>query len=306
MQIHEIFQPKIDESVLKGIKNAAASVVKAAPAVASHYAGKILGAAGIDPNTGLGTSNPFGDKEAEAAKAAEPIIKNQAADLQEKWAKTKNTNPAALKQSLNNVLHNILLQRKIGRDYTELNGWVDSTPATQQRAAAIEQAIGKSMNNIIAAGPRASVQDWEALVRPATQAMQLMAFHPRRYSSVGTGSLPKVAVTPKGWTVGNTVLAPGNPVHAPIIQILNAQRQQTNTVPKLKQTPQGIMVGTQLVGQNQPAYQALQDIINGSAAAPAAKPTQPPSSGVSIGGEPLGDDPASQQILAAIQKQGIK
>lgn len=305
MQIHEIFRPRANESILKGIKNAAASVARAAPAIASNIGGQILAKAGLDANTGLGTTNPFGNKEAEAAKAAEPIIKNQAADLQKKWAETKNTNPAALKQSLNNVLHNILLQRKVGNDYTDLSNWVSADPAIQQRAGVLEKQIEKSLNDIIAAGPAATVQNWESLVRGATRSMQLIAFHPKKYSY--TESLPRITVSPAGWAIGNTVLSPANPAHVPVIQILNAQQQQTNTVPKLTQTPQGIKIGTQLIGQNQPAYQALTNIVNGSTAAPAAKPTQPPSSGVSIGGEPLDpNDPASQKILAAMKKQGLK
>ena len=259
MQIHEIFRPRANESILKGIKNAAASVARAAPAIASNIGGQILAKAGLDANTGLGTTNPFGNKEAEAAKAAEPIIKNQAADLQKKWAETKNANPVALKQSLNNVLHNILLQRKIGNDYTDLNNWVDADPVTQKRAGFLKKQIEKSLNDIIAAGPTATVQNWEALVRAATKAMQLIAFHPKKYNY---NTLPRVTVSPAGWAIGNTVLSPANPDHSLIIQILNAQQQQQpNIMPKLKQTPQGIMIGTQLIGKNHPAYKALTAMI---------------------------------------------
>lgn len=303
MQIHEIFRPRANESILKGIKNAAASVARAAPAVASHIGGQILAKAGLDANTGLGTENPFGDKEAEAAKAAEPIIKNQAASLQKKWAETKNANPAALKQSLDRVLHNILLQRKIGNDYKDISNWVSTDPAIQQRATALENQIEKSFDSIIAAGPAATVQNWEALVRSATQAMQLITFHPKKYSYGGT-AMPAVSVTPTGWNIGNTVLTPSNPAHNTIIQILNAQQQQTGTVPKLKPNPQGIMIGTQLVGKNQPAYQFLSTIVNNTQSATPAATTKP-SSGASLGGEPLDpSDPASQKILAAMQKQG--
>lgn len=302
MQIYEIFQTK--ESILKGVANKVGAV---AGAVASNLGGQILSKAGLDPNAGLGTKNPFGDKEAAAEKAAEPLIQRQADDLYKKWTAAKNTNPAALKQSLNSVVHNTLLQSKLGKDYTDLNGWVDADPLVQQRAAMIEKQIGTALNNITNAVPKDTAPAWEQLVRATNQAMQLINFHPKKYSSVGTGAMPRVAVTPKGWTIGNTVLAPGNPAHAPIIQILNAQRQQLGNTPKLKQTPQGIMVGSQLVGPNQPAYQTLANIVDGGTTAPVAKTAPPPSSGASIGGEPLDpNDPASQQILAAMKKQGIK
>ena len=259
MQIHEIFRPRTNESILKGVANKVGAV---AGAVASNLGGQILAKAGLDANTGLGTSNPFGDKEAEAAKAAEPLIRRQADDLYKKWVSVAGRNnpppPAALKQSLDHVVHNILLQSKIGKDYTEINNWVDVDPAIQREAAIIEQQISSAMNSITNAKQPADTADaWLQLVRATNKAMQMINFHPKKYSY-----LPKITMSPTGWKVGNTSLVPGNTAHAPIIQILNAQQQQQpNVMPKLKQTPQGIMIGTQLIGQNHPAYQALTAMI---------------------------------------------
>lgn len=273
MQIHEITHSRVNEGILKGVANAINRIPAVAGAVASNIGGQILAKAGLDPNTGLGTTNPFGDKEAEAAKLAEPLIKNQAVSLQKQWAEADHSNPSATQQSLNRVLHNTLLQRKIGNDYTELNAWVDPDPAIQQRAATIEKQIETALKTIGSAGANADTASWEGLVRAATQAMQLISFHPKKYSA---SALPSIKATPTGWTIGNTVLSPNNPAHAPVIQIINTQRQQTGAPPKLKQTPQGLMIGSQLIGKNNPAFQALSSIINGdtdsSTPPPAAQP----------------------------------
>lgn len=258
MQIHEIFRPRTNESILKGVANKVGAV---AGAVASNLGGQILAKAGLDANTGLGTSNPFGDKEAEAAKAAEPLIRRQADDLYKKWVSVAGRNnpppPAALKQSLDHVVHNILLQSKIGKDYTEINNWVDVDPAIQREAAIIEQQISSAMNSITNAKQPADTADaWLQLVRATNKAMQMINFHPNKRA------MPEITMSPTGWKIGNTSLDPMNYDHALIIQILNAQQQQQpNVMPKLKQTPQGIMIGTQLIGKNHLAYKALTNII---------------------------------------------
>lgn len=282
MQIHEITYSRVNESILKGVTNAIKRAPAVAGAVASNIGGQILAKAGMDANTGLGTTNPFGDKEAEAAKLAEPLIKNQAASLQKKWAAADHSNPATTQQSLNRVLHNTLLQRKIGNDYNELNAWVDPDPAIQQRAATIEKQIETAMKTITNAGSKADEASWEALVRAASQAMQLISFHPKKYSA---SSMLRITSTPAGWTIGNTVLSPNNPAHAPIIQMINAQQQQTGSAPKLKQTPQGLMIGPQLVGRNNPAFQTLSNIVNGTSSS--AGTSQPPGN-APTNGQPTG------------------
>lgn len=305
MQIHEITRQDIPESILKGVSNAIQRIPAVAGAVASNIGGQILAKAGLDANTGLGTTNPFGDKEAEAAKLAEPLIKNQAVSLQKQWAAADHSNPAAIQKSLNNVLHNTLLQRKIGNDYNELNSWVDADPAIQQRAATIEKQIEAALKTIANAGAKADTASWEALVRAATQAMQLISFHPKRYSAVGSGTLPKIIATPTGWTIGNTRLAPANPTHAPIIQIINAQQQQTNSIPKLKQTPQGLMIGSQLVGRNNPAFQTLSNIINGNDTSTPTQPSTSQTPPISFGGEVQNpNDPATARLTAMAKQQG--
>lgn len=302
MQIHEITRQDIPESILKGVSNAIQRIPAVAGAVASNIGGQILAKAGLDANTGLGTTNPFGDKEAEAAKLAEPLIKNQAVSLQKQWAAADHSNPAAIQKSLNNVLHNTLLQRKIGNDYNELNSWVDSDPAIQQRAATIEKQIEAALKTIANAGAKADTASWEALVRAATQAMQLISFHSKKYS---TSTLPKIAATPTGWTIGNTVLSPKNPAHAPVIQILNTQQQQTGSVPKLKQTPQGLTIGSQLVGKNNPAFQTLSSIVNGNTTSPATQTSAPQTPPISFGGEVQNpNDPATARLTAMAKQQG--
>lgn len=311
MQIYEIFQA--NENVLKGVANSVKSVASRAPAiagaVASDIGSRILSRAGLPGDVGLGSKNAFGDKEAQAARTAEPIIKAQADNLFKQWAANKDrSNPAALQQSLISVVQNTLLQRKLGRDYTNLDNWVAQDPQTQQRAAGLVKNITAGIDTILKSDPQDTAQAWENLVRATSQAMSLMTFHPKNYNYSGQAAaqMPVVTTTAQGYNIGNTALNSTNPAQQTMIQLIKSQVAPNGALPRITVTPQGYMLGSLPLTPTNATHKKLIDIITGGEPKTTTQPTAKPSTGgVSLGGENLDpNDPASQQILAAMKKQG--
>ncbi len=307
MQIYEIFQA--NESVLKGVANSVKSAVSRAPAiagaVASDLGSRILSRAGLPGDVGLGTDNAFGDKETQAARAAEPLIKAQADNLFKQWAANKDrSNPAALQQSLIGVVQNTLLQKKLGRDYTNLDNWVAQDPQTQQRAAALVKNITTGIDTILKSNPQDTAQAWENLVRATSQAMSLMTFHPKNYNYSGQAAvqMPVVLATAQGYNIGNTVLNSTNPAQQTMIQLIKSQVAPNGAPPKITVTPQGYMLGSLPLTPTNATHKKLIDIISGSQpktkkAKPTAKPqpTAKPIAGTEIKGAKAGA-PTSAEV----------
>ncbi len=307
MQIYEIFQA--NESVLKGVANSVKSAVSRAPAiagaVASDLGSRILSRAGLPGDVGLGTDNAFGDKETQAAKAAEPLIKAQADNLFKQWAANKDrSNPAALQQSLIGVVQNTLLQKKLGRDYTNLDNWVAQDPQTQQRAAALVKNITTGIDTILKSNPQDTAQAWENLVRATSQAMSLMTFHPKNYNYSGQAAvqMPVVLATAQGYNIGNTVLNSTNPAQQTMIQLIKSQVAPNGAPPKITVTPQGYMLGSLPLTPTNATHKKLIDIISGGQpktkkAKPTAKPqpTAKPIAGTEIKGAKAGA-PTSAEV----------
>ncbi len=307
MQIYEIFQA--NESVLKGVANSVKSAVSRAPAiagaVASDIGSRILSRAGLPGDVGLGTDNAFGDKETQAAKAAEPLIKAQADNLFKQWAANKDrSNPAALQQSLIGVVQNTLLQKKLGRDYTNLDNWVAQDPQTQQRAAALVKNITTGIDTILKSNPQDTAQAWENLVRATSQAMSLMTFHPKNYNYSGQAAvqMPVVLATAQGYNIGNTVLNSTNPAQQTMIQLIKSQVAPNGAPPKITVTPQGYMLGSLPLTPTNATHKKLIDIIGGGQpktkkAKPTAKPqpTAKPIAGTEIKGAKAGA-PTSAEV----------
>ncbi len=307
MQIYEIFQA--NESVLKGVANSVKSAVSRAPAiagaVASDIGSRILSRAGLPGDVGLGTDNAFGDKETQAARAAEPLIKAQADNLFKQWAANKDrSNPAALQQSLIGVVQNTLLQKKLGRDYTNLDNWVAQDPQTQQRAAALVKNITTGIDTILKSNPQDTAQAWENLVRATSQAMSLMTFHPKNYNYSGQAAvqMPVVLATAQGYNIGNTVLNSTNPAQQTMIQLIKSQVAPNGAPPKITVTPQGYMLGSLPLTPTNATHKKLIDIISGGQpktkkAKPTAKPqpTAKPIAGTEIKGAKAGA-PTSAEV----------
>ncbi len=307
MQIYEIFQA--NESVLKGVANSVKSAVSRAPAiagaVASDLGSRILSRAGLPGDVGLGTDNAFGDKETQAARAAEPLIKAQADNLFKQWAANKDrSNPAALQQSLIGVVQNTLLQKKLGRDYTNLDNWVAQDPQTQQRAAALVKNITTGIDTILKSNPQDTAQAWENLVRATSQAMSLMTFHPKNYNYSGQAAvqMPVVLATAQGYNIGNTVLNSTNPAQQTMIQLIKSQVAPNGAPPKITVTPQGYMLGSLPLTPTNATHKKLIDIISGGQpktkkAKPTAKPqpTAKPIAGTEIKGAKAGA-PTSAEV----------
>lgn len=295
MQIYEVFQA--NENVLKGVANSVKSAVSRAPAiagaVASDIGSRILSRAGLPGDVGLGTDNAFGDKEAQAARTAEPLIKAQADNLFKQWAANKDrSNPTALKQSLMNMVQNTLLQRKLGRDYTKLDNWVAQDPQTQQRAAALVKNMTTGIDTILKSNPQDTAKTWEDLVRATSQAMSLMTFHPKDYNYAGFSGtqMPTIVPTAQGYNIGTTALNAANPAQQTMIQLIKTQTAN-GVAPKIVATPQGYKLGSTLLSPNNSTHKKLIDIISGgnAGAQPTTKPTAQPTT-----------EPAAQQSKVGV------
>lgn len=208
MQIHEIFNRKVNEASVGGAVRGAVQGAKTAGgvlgAVASGIAGqlkstasqKVLGTDVFDK-----TDKALGpEAEQRARSMSKSMIATQAATNQKLWnqavaemMKTAGAGSAAeldsaarqsLVINLTNQLNQNFLQGRI-KDYKQLPAAVEvpkppsQTPPATEVVPAIEAAMDQiaSLRNIN--NPTASTADWQKLATAAYDAMALLQFHPK-------------------------------------------------------------------------------------------------------------------------------
>lgn len=201
MQIHEIFRRRADEGVLKGIpvarqavSNFAQRAGQVGKAVAYNLAGQVLQKAGLPKDLGDGSKEAgFGSGMDAAAKVNEPLIRQIATRLQERYdlgvkqamQKERVATPMQLSSvartnivtSLKNYLHSKVMQNKVGVDYKQLPRYIDPQHRDQanRTVAAMDNVISKiasfSANGV-------TPDDWRGLANSAYNAMSLMQFYP--------------------------------------------------------------------------------------------------------------------------------
>jgi hypothetical protein len=151
-------------------------------AAANIIGGKILSAAGLPADAGMGSKNPFGDKEAQARKAAAPLVKTQADQLYRQWAEaSKKTAPntPAMQQSLDSIIKNTLMR---GKPLETLGRYI-STEKSNDVAAQLK-AIQQSKQNLFSKNAQQTYQDWFNLVNAASELNHLSAFWPAAYTGI--------------------------------------------------------------------------------------------------------------------------
>ena len=225
MQIYEIFQ----ENILKGVtpaaprpapvagptapRNFAQRLPDTLKAIGQNIGSQILTKAGLPGDAGLGTDNPFGNKEAEARKATAKTVQVQAEQLFKKWVEAAKTNQGfpsnAMAQSVKSMVLNTLLRRQAG---SEIDGMLTRIDKLKQpEAQKLIQQIETSMANMTDKQAKDSFQDWYAIVNSANELNHLAAFHPRSYQDY-------VEFDGQEYRIGNKTLDPNKEEDRAIIQ----------------------------------------------------------------------------------------
>jgi len=167
-------------------------------ALGSRLRDKLAADAGLSGVPDTGNNNAYGDQRAAAAKAAGPLISQQARQELAKWnqavantvkqagvsspAQLPQASRNALKLSLMNQVNSNFLQKQLGNNYKELPEYVDDT--AQQEAAAqiakLDNAINAILNfNAPKSDSAAELQRWQDLSQATYDMRSLMKFHPK-------------------------------------------------------------------------------------------------------------------------------
>ena len=173
------------------------------------------------PDTG--DDNAYGDQRAAAAKAAAPLISQQAQEEMTKWNQAISTAlqqnggsstaqlPApvkqALAQSLMNQVYTNFLQGRLGKEYRKLPEYVNGK-ATQQAAsqvAKLDNAIKAILNfNAPKSAPAAELQRWQDLSQSAYDMRSLLQYYPKNVEHGAGKKMPVITVAPGGtFKIGN-------------------------------------------------------------------------------------------------------
>ena len=256
MQIYEIFH----ENILKGVTPAAPrpapvagptaprNFVQRMPdvlgAIGQNIGSKILTKAGLPGDAGLGTDNPFGNKEAEARKATAKTVQVQAEQLFKKWVEAAKTNQGfptnAMSQSVKSMVLNTLLRRQAG---SEIDGMLTRIDKVKQpEAQKLIQQIETSMASMTDKQAKDSFQDWYAIVNSANELNHLAAFHPRSYQDY-------VEFDGQQYRSGNRILNPNNKEDQAIIQRA-IQNKRFKTASTTAATTAGVPQGKRIVVQD--------------------------------------------------------
>jgi len=173
------------------------------------------------PDTG--DNNAYGDQRAAAAKAAGPLISQQARQELAKWnqamaaalqqngvaspAKLPTPTKQALAQSLMNQIYTNFLQGKLGKDYKKLPEYVNGK-ATQEAAAQVAKlnnAIKAILNfNAPKSAPAAELQRWQDLSQATYDMRSLLEFYPKTIEHGAGKKMPLITSIPGGaFKIGN-------------------------------------------------------------------------------------------------------
>ena len=249
MQIYEIFQ----ENILKGVtpaapapRNFAQRLPDTLKAIGQNIGSQILTKAGLPGDAGLGTDNPFGNKEAEARKATAKTVQVQAEQLFKKWVEAAKTNQGfptnVMAQSVKSMVLNTLLRRQAG---SEIDGMLTRIDKPKQpEAQKLIQQIETSMANMTDKQAKDSFQDWYAIVNSANELNHLAAFHPRSYQDY-------VEFDGQEYRIGNKTLDPNKEEDRAIIQrAIQNKRFKTAAAPATATATTEVPPGKRIVIQD--------------------------------------------------------
>lgn len=160
----------------------AAQAGRVAGAIGNALGSQILTKAGLPGDLGMGSKNPFGDKEAQARKAVEQSNKVQADQLYKQWAaaaqKTAPNTPA-MQKSLDSIIANTLLR---GRLPTDFGRYISQDKA--QDVTAQLQRINAAKTALASKNAEMTYNDWANLVNATSELNHLLAFWPIKFSGV--------------------------------------------------------------------------------------------------------------------------
>ena len=197
--------------------------------------------------------NPYGDKRAEASKAAAPLISQLARAEQANWNKSIADalkqykvasqkllpTPArqALQTSLTNRINQTLLQNSLGKDPGKLSSYVDDD--NQQEAAAqvakLQAAKQKILNFDTPANTAAQTQAWQDIAQATYDMRSLLQFHPKGFND---SRMPRVKSDANGVLyVGKTPIS-NSQIGADIKYLLDS-KTINGMPPKITKLPSG-------------------------------------------------------------------
>ena len=249
------------------------------------------------PDTG--DNNAYGDQRAAAAKAAAPLISQQARQELAKWNQALTAalqqngvaSPAqlptpakqALARSLMNQVYTNFLQGKLGKEYRKLSELVDGKAAQEAAAqvAKLDNAIKAILNfNAPKSAPAAELQRWQDLSQASYDMRSLLEFQPKSREGSAGKQMPLISTSPGGgFKIGNYSLNMQDTTDKLIGKIIGDQTVN-GKLPAISINPQGrYQIGnhelTMPTGAEQKAVKLIKQQVDGASTGRAPQQTQP-------------------------------
>ena len=236
-------------------------------ALGSRLQDKLAADAGLSGVPDTGKNNAYGDQRAAAARAAAPLINQQAREEMSKWnqavanavqqagirvdptvrkqkpltgiAQLPAATKQALQRSLMSQVYSNFLQSSLGQNYKQLPQWVDAE--AQQEAAAqiakLDNTIKSILNfNAPVGGADAQMQLWQDLAQSTYDMRSLLKFQPKEKEDTRT---PRIARDANGVLyLGRTPIDTTTKLGSEIEYAIDSETLN-GVLPKITITPAG-------------------------------------------------------------------
>ena len=228
-------------------------------ALGSRLRDKLAADAGLSGAPDTGDNNAYGDQRAAAARAAAPLINQQAREEMAKWnqavantvkqagvsspAQLPTATKQALSRSLMNQVYTNFLQGQLGKKYKDLPQYVDGK--VQQEAAAQVAKLDNSIKAILnfnapVSSPEAQMQRWQDLSQATYDMRSLLQFYPKKLDYTKGQKMPTLRPTPNGLQIGSFALGQSDQTSTEILKMIRDLRNKvTGELPTVSMTPTG-------------------------------------------------------------------
>jgi|688.fasta_scaffold244259_1 hypothetical protein len=294
-------------------------------ALGSRLRDKLAADAGLSGAPDTGDNNAYGDQRAAAARAAAPLINQQAREEMAKWnqavantvkqagvsspAQLPTATKQALSRSLMNQVYINFLQGKLGKEYRKLPQYVDGK--VQQEAAAQVAKLDNSIKAILnfnapVSSPEAQMQRWQDLSQSTYDMRSLLTYSPKTIEYSAGKKMPEIQTSPGGtFRIGSYTLNAQDPKDVLIGNIIKNETKN-GQLPTISLSSNGqYQIGNYALNLGTGAEQKAVQIIKQQIASPtkttAKQPTQPKQLAAPAGTTPSKPGAPAPAATAAAQ-----
>lgn len=204
------------------------------------------------------SSNAYGDLRSKAAAAAEPLIRQMAADELANWNRSLQAEmqaagvtslrllPPQARQNMYtafmNRVYNFFLDGRLGNDVSVFPKYVDRL--SQSEAATLLsqlQAATRAILTNTSTDPATQYQQWYNLSKVTYDMRSLMQFNPAKSRAPGNQKMPTIHLDGAGkFRIGGTTLDYTNPLHNNIHKLIMSMMPSASSAePAITASPSG-------------------------------------------------------------------